>query len=180
MADTKPEFSRPLTIEGIIPDKIRQETIEADEAECAALAQRFGIRQISYLKAKLAIRRVSGGTTVRVEGDIEADIVQACVVSLQDVHEHMQVRFETFFAEDVPDTDGNEIEFSPDDEDAPEMISNGVIDLGEVVAQYLSLDLNPYPRAPGVSLAAQLKESGGEVKNRPFAVLETLKEDKNK
>ena len=30
-------------------------------------------------------------------------------------------------------------------------ILNGVIDLGEMVAETLALDLDPYPRKPGVS-----------------------------
>ena len=73
---------------------------------------------------------------------------------------------------------GKELEFNAEDEDSPEMVVNGMIDLGEVATQYLSLNLNPYPRAPGVSLAAQLAEAGMEVKNRPFAVLEGLKAEK--
>lgn len=174
----KPEFSRSISIDGISPDKIRTEMLEANNDECAALARRFEIRAVSGLKARLAIRRVTGGTIVKVDGEIEADVVQSCVVSLQDVHDHIKAKFETFF------TEGNQqfsedVEFSPDEDDPPEVITNGQIDLGEVVAQYLSLELNPYPKAPGVSLPAQLKAVGMEVKNNPFAVLETLKDKKD-
>jgi uncharacterized metal-binding protein YceD (DUF177 family) len=171
-----PEFSRLIAIEGITPDKVRKEAIEASEAECAALAKRFDLRELSNLKAKLNIRRISGGTAVRVEGKFEADVIQTCVVSLQDVHGRVQGHFDTFFAEEPEDT-GMDAELSmDDDETSPEMITKGNIDLGEVVAQYLSLELDPYPRAPGVSLAAQLAEIGAEVKNSPFRVLEGLKD----
>jgi uncharacterized metal-binding protein YceD (DUF177 family) len=170
-----PEFSRLIAIEGITPDKVRKEAIEASEAECAALAKRFDLRELSHLKAKLNIRRVSGGSAVRVEGNFEADVVQTCVVSLQDVHGRVEGHFDTFFSEEAEDT-GAELDITiDDDETSPEMITKGNIDLGEVVAQYLSLELDPYPRAPGVSLAAQLAEVGAEVKNSPFRVLEGLK-----
>lgn len=169
-----PEFSRPIAIEGIIPDKIRTEKIEASEDECAALATRFAIREISDFKAEIYIRRVAGGEVVKVEGKLSADVVQACVVSLQDVHEHVEASFETFFTEDKNLAADEEDE----NDDAPEMAENGIIDLGEVAAQYLALELNPYPRAPGVSLAAQMAEIGLAAKPNPFAVLEALKKDK--
>lgn len=36
-----PEFSRLLSIEGIIPDKLREETVSATPEECEALAKRL-------------------------------------------------------------------------------------------------------------------------------------------
>jgi hypothetical protein len=47
------------------------------------------------------------------------------------------------------------------------------IDLGEITAQYLSLSLNPYPRAPD-SDASKVLEQFQDRKN-PFAILEKLK-----
>lgn len=175
MQPTAPEFSRLIAIDGITPDKTRVETIAASDAECEALAKRLGLRELSDLQAKISIRRVAGGTSVRVEGDIEADVVQACVVSLQDVHSVVKSHFETFFTKEDADKAAGEVEIDPDSEDSPEMVHNGMIDLGEVVTQYLSLELDPYPRAPGVSLAAQMQGGGQAPKTNPFAVLEGLK-----
>ena len=182
-----PEFSRLIAIEGITPDKVRKETIEANAKECAALAERFDLRELSNLKADLRIRRVEGGDVVRLEGKITADVVQTCVVSLQDVYAHIDGEFDTFLAEQPKHAAkkfGDEADLGIDDDDsAPEIIAHGQLDLGEIVAQYLSVELDPYPRAPGVSLAAQLAEAGLEVKNNPFAVLKNLKpgdETKNK
>lgn len=177
MTTPTPEFSRPIAIEGLTPDKERRETIEATEEECAALAKRFDLRELSGFKAIIGVRRVAGGL-VEVNGTLEADVVQACVVSLRDVHGHIKAAFETYFTEH-DSVLKDDAEFGgEDDEDEPEMLSNGMVDLGEVAAQYLALELDPYPRAPGVSLAAQLAEIGADTKNRPFQVLEGLKEDK--
>ena len=172
----QPEFSRVIAIEGIAPDKTRKETIAASAAECDALARRFDLRGLSNFKARLNLRRVTGGPALRVQGDFEAEVVQTCVVSLQDVHAHVEGHFDTFFSQETA-APAAEIALD-DDETSPEIITNGVIDMGEIVAQYLSLELDPYPRAPGVSLAAQLAEIGAEVKNSPFRVLGGLKEQK--
>lgn len=168
------EFSRPLSIDGITPDKERVEKIEANDKECAALAKRFDLRDLSDFSGTLHIRRVAGGDLVRVAGTIKADVVQTCVVSLQDVHAHVEGDFETFFSEKEQDLPEDLDILLDDPESAPEMVVNGHIDLGEVAAQYLSLHLDPYPRAPGVSLAAQLAEVGAGGKSSPFAVLKGL------
>ena len=180
MQNDTPELSRLLSIEGIVPDKTREETVTATPAECTALAARLDLRELESLSATLAIRRVSGGSILRVTGKLTAEVVQTCVVSLQPVPATIDARFETFFSQDAEtDSQGKELSFTAEDEDAPEMVVNGMIDLGELVTQYLSLNLEPYPRAPGVSLAAQLAAIGlSQEKPNPFAVLESLKDDK--
>lgn len=178
--NAKPEFSRLIAIDGIAPDKIRKESIKADDAECAALAERMGLRQLKNFLADLSIRRVPGGTAVRIEGRIQADVVQACVVSLQDVYGHIDGTLDTYFTEDAEQA-REEISFTLDDDlDAAEMVHNGMIDLGEVAAQYLSLELDPYPRAPGVNFAAQMQENGLNKKANPFQALAALKEEEKK
>lgn len=176
----QPEFSRLIAVEGITPDKVRKESIVATGEECAALAKRFDLRALSGFRADLSIRRVEGGDVVHLAGRFEADVVQTCVVSLRDVHSHVAGDFETFFSEQDHRLDEEEAEMYLDEEDMPEAIVNGNIDLGEVTAQYLSLELEPYPRAPGVSLAAQLSEAGAEVRNSPFAVLQGLNNNEKK
>jgi uncharacterized metal-binding protein YceD (DUF177 family) len=174
---TQPEFSRLIAIEGIIPDKARVENIAASPEECAALAKRFDLQSLSGLKTRLTVLRVSEGNIIRVEGDIEAEVVQTCVVSLQGVPSEINAHFDTYFTEDGKEGFDHEQLFNIDVEDElPDLVmSGGMLDLGELTAQYLALELDPYPRAPGVSLAAQLTETGADTKNRPFKVLQKLK-----
>lgn len=175
-----PEFSRLIAIEGITPDKTRSEKIDATEEECEALAARFGLRHLANLKATVNIRRISGSDMIKINGTFAADVVQACVVSLQDVHGHVEGSFDTYFTQTAGEQ-RDEIEFTlEDDLEAAEIVVNGMIDMGEVVAQYLSLDLDPYPRAPGVSLAAQMRETGTSGKANPFQVLAALKTEEDK
>ena len=98
-------------------------------------------------------------------------------MSLQDVFGRVEGAFDTYFTESKPT--GKEVVFAAEDDfEAAEMVQNGHIDLGEVVAQYLALELEPYPRAPGVSLPAQVTvgdDGDKDKKHNPFKVLEGLK-----
>ena len=71
-----PEFSRPVDIRGITAQLVR---IEADEAERKALARRFEIVAIERLEAVVALE--ADGAEVDATGMLEADIVQCCAVS---------------------------------------------------------------------------------------------------
>jgi len=81
--------------------------------------------------------------------------------------------------------DEDEIEIDPNisEEDIPEPMFNGRIDIGELAAQHLSLALDPYPHAEGVEFEgfgeADEDEDGDDPdepeKPNPFAALERLK-----
>ena len=62
------EFSRLIAIEGITPDKTRQEKVEATAAECAALAKRFDLRGLENFKADLSNIEQSGMAVVTLAG----------------------------------------------------------------------------------------------------------------
>jgi uncharacterized metal-binding protein YceD (DUF177 family) len=145
--------------------------LSANAAECAALARRFGIVALDRLSASLRIERVPGGL-VRVSGRLEADVVQNCVVSLVDFGSHVEESLSADFG-DSPARIGAEVDVDLD-YDPPEPIEGGVIDLGELVAQYLSLALDPHPRAPGAFLDADFNDPD-VARRSPFAILEKLK-----
>ena len=168
-------------------------TLEATAAECAALAQRFDLLEIAYLRASLHLRRSQGDGRIRVNGTLEAAVVQSCVVTLEPVPAVVDEHFSALFAAESESmtmrlaSGGKAIDivFSCDgsDEEDPEPLEDGGIDLGELVAQYLSLALDPYPRASGVALVEhrEHEDSGKDVISadadqpeaapNPFAVL---------
>ena len=61
-----------------------------------------------------------------------------------------------------------------EEDDLPDPIVNGRIDIGAVTAEFLALGLDPYPRKPEVDFAYQ-EDSGRE---NPFAALARIKGDK--
>ena len=59
--------------------------------------------------------------------------------------------------------------FSLDDEDEPDRLMDGKIDLGALAAEFFALGLDPYPRKPGALLDEERASS--EPVFSPFAAL---------
>jgi len=171
------EFSRPVPTKDIGEVEI-SEVIEATAAERTALAKRFGLLALERLTAECRVRRESD-KIIRVAGKFQAQLAQTCVVTLEPVASDVENSFSLLFSEDAElNTSASEILVELDEEDPPEPIPPGGIDLGELVAEQLALDLDPYPRAEGAELK-QLDQGDGrdgtKAGESPFSVLESLK-----
>ena len=168
----EPEFSRPFVADRLGANPIT-ETLLATPAECAAVAKRMRIVSLGQFSATVTLQRTIGGL-IHVSGRLAADVVQTCVVTLVDFPSHVEDSFAVDFG-DAPAALGlgDEIEIDLDD-DPPEPIDGGIIDIGELATQYLALALDPHPRAPGATLeAAWVGPDAAELS--PFAVLKNLK-----
>ena len=165
----QPEFSRPMDVRQT--DR-RNVTLTASEAERAALARRFGIVRIDRLDALLELDR--DGTTVSAAGRLEADIVQSCAVSGEDLPMVAEEELTLRFVPQGSHAPDEELELSEDDCDEIEY-AGSVIDLGEAVAQSLALAIDPFATGPDAERVR--KEVGLDEPERenPFAVLKGLK-----
>lgn len=182
MTPAAPEFSRLVRVDRI-PVSGMHLDLEAKPAERAALAERFGIQSIDELRASLTLRAMAGGSLIRVSGHLSAQVVQTCVVTLDPVPETVDEDFVLTFGGAEPDEVGAEIELSLDEEDPPDPIVDGVIDVGEAVAEHLALALEPFPRKPGIAFdggdeAAAPAPAEEEKRPNPFAVLAQLRKNK--
>jgi uncharacterized metal-binding protein YceD (DUF177 family) len=165
-----PEFSRPFVADRLGASPVT-ETLLATPAECAALATRLRLVALDQLSATVTLERTLSGL-VHVSGRLEADVVQTCVVTLAAFPSHVEDSFTVDFG-DAAEGHGEEIEVDVD-YDPPEPIEDGIIDIGELVVQYLALALDPHPRAPGAALDPAW--SGADVAEMsPFAILKNLK-----
>lgn len=162
------EFARPVPLDQIA-ERVRVVEISASEGERRALAERFGLVALKRLEARIRLSR--SGVFYRVEADWKADVVQTCVVTLEPLESHLA----DHLVEQYGPTDRQEAEVDLDLEtDDVEEIEGGAIDVGEAVAQALSLTLDPYPRKPGVTAAIPGEKEGRE---GPFAALSRLKKE---
>ena len=147
-------------------------TIEANDAERQALAAFLKLPAIGRLAATLTVKKAARGGA-RVVGVVRGEVTQTCVVTLElfpaTIEEEVDVRFAP--AEDPraarrpaeePET------VSMTDEDEPDPLIDGKIDLGALAAEFLALGLDPYPRKPGVQFASPEEP---EPEATPFAVL---------
>lgn len=158
--------------------------IVASDGERAALAKRFGFLGLPAFSARVTIDRRLGGQVV-VEGRLRGRLVQACVLTLDPVTQDLDDTFRVVFKRnmaDALDPDSGEAVLSPQ-ADAPEPLEGNMLDVGEIVAEQLSLAADPYPRRPGARLDDVLPKPrhGGrkappEQRRHPFAGLAALKD----
>lgn len=142
------EFSREVGI-GPWPEGHLAVALEASAAERRALARRFDLVDLPVLSARGRLERSADGRELRFFGRLEAEVVQSCVVSLEPVSATIAEPVERRFrlVDDASDL-AREVEVSLDpDEVEVEPLLGPSLDLGEVIAEELSLALDPYPRA---------------------------------
>jgi uncharacterized metal-binding protein YceD (DUF177 family) len=169
------EFSFPLDATQI-PTLGRDYDLTAREVDRTRIAKRIGVLEVKSLTAKVHIGPASGGL-IEVKGEFKADLVQACVVTLEPVADVIGEVFELLFTRQTPKPKlALEVEID-DGDDPPEVLHGDVLDLGEVVVEQLVLAVNPYPRAPGAEFKPRLiGESEAPIATvSPFAALAKLK-----
>lgn len=156
-----PEFSRPLQVDRV-PRAGSTETISADPDECLDLAKRMKLPAIHALSAEIRATPWRGGG-LKLEGHLTADIEQVSVISLENFRETLSIPIARYF---LPEGAA-----SSDEDDDADLIDNGRVDLGEVAAETLALDLDPYPRKPGEAFADFKEDAEPSGKESPFAIL---------
>ena len=135
------EFSRPIDVTRLGAGEAVYDIV-ANELERAALAKRFDLVSLEKLSARVALRRLPGGL-VRLTASLSADLVQTDVATLDPVPARVDDDFTLLFGKDA----GDAAALDPEAE-LVEPLVGGHIDIGEAVAQQLSLAMDPYPRAP--------------------------------
>lgn len=171
-----PEFSRPQRIDAIGPGR-RDVAIAAEEGERAALARRFGLLAIHSLAAEAALTR--SGDIVVASGIVRAAVEQACIATGEPVGQAIEEPFRIEFRPHPVTEAEEEIELAEGELDVV-FHEGGAVDLGEAVAETVSLALDPYPRSPAAEAA--LREAGvkseeeARAESSPFAGLAALKD----
>ena len=153
------EFRRPFAVDRLVTGAgasvVVDDHIDATEKERAALATRFDLPSIAALSATVRIARRRDGT-VHVRGSWAARYTQICVVTTEpfvlDRTEPLETVFEPVDPDLAPFGLGEAV-IDVDDVDT-EPLADGVIDLGELVAQAFGVQVDAHPRGPGADAAA--------------------------
>jgi uncharacterized metal-binding protein YceD (DUF177 family) len=166
-------FRRLVTVAKVSESGFAQ-TIEAKPEEHEKIAEYLDLVAVGSLKADILLSRWRG-KGLRVTGKLVADVTQSCVVTLDPVEAKVEAEFERRF---LPDVDleheqgkEHEVFVDPEGEDPPEPLGRE-IDLGELLIEELSLNLDPYPRKPGVEFE---DAAAAAPRENPFAKLAKLK-----
>ncbi|AZO30203.1 MULTISPECIES: DUF177 domain-containing protein [Mesorhizobium] len=143
-----------------LPQKGLPVVIAADERQRAALAAEYDLLSVESYRAELLVASWKRNG-VKVSGRVEADITQACIVTLDPVAAHIDEPVEALFLPEQSKLgregfeSGGEIVLDADGPDSPETFSGDTIDVGALAEQFFGLAIDPYPRKPGASLDAE-------------------------
>ena len=124
----------------------------------------------------MRLRKGRGRVKLRLTGRLTAAVTQQCVVTLDPAPAEIDEDFEILYGAPEDDRD---IDLAPTaEQDELEPLTGDTLDIGEAVAQELALNLDPYPRAPGVpeapddvSAAPAGEKSPARRPDNPFAAL---------
>jgi uncharacterized metal-binding protein YceD (DUF177 family) len=154
----------------------------ATAEECAEICERLQIRAVDKATARLKIESLGERAGVLVSGDVEGNVTQACVLTLEDVRSDIAEEFAVRFVNEAYAAHNTSDDFDPDEEDI-ELFTGDIIDISEVVVQYLSLAMDPYPRAENAEESGEIRFSSGsgtDIKGddvpHPFAALKKLQD----
>jgi uncharacterized metal-binding protein YceD (DUF177 family) len=165
-------FSRLVRVDAL-PREGQVVTIEATPAEREELASFYRLPGIAALTATLRVEPWGRGGA-RATGAVHGELTQVCIVSLEPfpatVDEDVDARFAPQTAANSRSTATEETQtFSLADEDDPDPVIEGKIDLGALASEFFALGLDPYPRKPGAVLDEERTNS--EPTDSPFAAL---------
>lgn len=177
MSDQPPPYTVPFELAGL-SERGAEISVSPDAAERARIAAWLGALEVPRLDATIRLSRL-GDDVYRYDADFTVEVIQACVVTLEPVpsiHTGYAERRYHLLARAprrAPRSPGVEAIEVSDDEDAPEVISTSLLDIAAPMLEEISLLLDPYPRAPGVTFEAPQEDDEGT--DNPFAVLAKLK-----
>ena len=157
-----------------IPEGGLHRELEADEAQRKAMAELAGVREVVSAHASLDVTPKSGGR-FHVAGRVRARIGQTCVVTLDPIESELDEPIDLMFAppEQIPALSALVDDGGEGDDDPPEPIEGGVIDLGRLATDALFLGIDPYPRKPDAVFDHEVTPP--DPKDHPFAALKALK-----
>lgn len=171
-----PEFSK-LIDTGKLDLIQKSFTFSANQEEREALANRFNILSIDAFDTTVDIISLKDQDPfMRLDIHLCATVTQQCVVSLRPLEEKIDKTFSILLShaeEDMEEAAGL-LELAKEEHEIFYMGGADIIDIGEILSQYLSLFMDPYPRHPD----AALNQHGlPQTKPSPLHQLKDLKKD---
>jgi uncharacterized metal-binding protein YceD (DUF177 family) len=172
-ADEGRDWGKPLRLHelGRGPVRVR---LEADAARRAKIAGDLGLESLPSLTAELVVKPWLDGA--ELTGRFRARVEQVCSVSLepfeQPVEGEIDVRVVPAGSPHAEEPEGSETELDLEAPDPPDVLDGDAIDLAAYVVEHLALEIDPFPRKPGV----EFEFTPSTEEESPFAVLKKLKD----
>jgi uncharacterized metal-binding protein YceD (DUF177 family) len=159
-----------------VPETGRRVELVADAAVRAAIAGLAGVVGLPRLEAQFDLTR-HGRDGLQVVGRVAATVEQNCVVTLEPMQTNIDESVDLVFTS-PPGQPGEpgatEQIHALDEDEPPQVLDNGSVDLAAIAMEFLLLGIDPYPRRAGAVFDLPLAD---DAQAHPFAALAALKKD---
>ena len=148
--------------------------LEADGVHRAAIAKALDLLALHRFVASVRVTSWLDGLEIAARW--QADIAQTCGVSLDPFDTALSGEFTVRAVPEGSPAAGDpasEITVDPEAEDPPDLLDGDAVDIGAYLIEHLALEVDPFPRKPGV----EFKPLAPETPASPFAVLQALKSE---
>ena len=166
-------FSYPIQIDKLTLAE-KNFIITADKAQNLWITEVFQVEGVNFFTAQLSVKKEKNTSLIKVSGKAESEIVQKSVISLENFAKKYESEFTVFFDTKATYTQIRE-DFEDINEDAPEPVENGEIDLAAAAMEQIAILLDDYPRQDGEIFAFESEfDEQTDAENNPFAVLKNI------
>ncbi len=142
---------------------------EASDSEKKELADRFDLPEIISLTADFTLQKED---LICMRGTLSADVVQTCVVTMENFKNHMAADFTLYFTNKPDEMRFEDLSLDFEEKDI-ELLKSGFLNYFDVIAEQFGLNLDPFPKK--VKRYGDYIEDVTEAdKPHPFAELKKL------
>lgn len=169
-------FSYPIKIDELNQNQYKF-IIHADADELKDITQILQVERAARFHAEVYLKRDRQTNTLKVWGTVEARLELKSVISLENFCRNYKVPFELLFDTKATYRDIRDLDAGIDD-DIPDIIENGTINLADICIEQIALNMDDYPRADGEEFnynAYNKSAAPDNEKENPFAILKKLK-----
>lgn len=168
-------FSYPLKIDELNQNQYKY-VLNADKDELQDIAEILQIESARRLHAEIYVKRNPKENLLRVWGTVEARLELKSVISLENFFQNLKVPFELNFDTNATYDDIHNLDAGIND-DVPDIVINGVINLADICIEQIALNLDDNPRVEGeeFNYSDYDKSATAEKEESPFAILKKLK-----
>lgn len=174
----EPQFLNLAVRAADVPPEGVEGRLTADAGQRAAIADALDLVSLDALTFDYRVRR-SGRGRLKLDGRLEASVVQSCVITLEPLENMVseEVSLDFWPPEEIA---GLEQTAAPAEFEigleGPEPLEDGTLDIGQLAYETLASSLDPYPRKPGAVFEEESRpRDAHEVEDSPFAALRSLK-----
>jgi uncharacterized metal-binding protein YceD (DUF177 family) len=169
-------WSVPVSVHDI-PEAGRRFELAADQRVREAIVKIAGLQSLPRFEASFDVTR-RGREGLRVAGSVSATVGQICVATLEPIDNSVEEEVDLVFVPEAsppqsPRAEGDVATVAAvPEQDAPEPMVGGSVDLGAIAIEFLLLGIDPYPRKEGAVFESPATD---DTAAHPFAALAELK-----